>query len=80
MGNHDRFEIGRRRAMKDGNYELAADEVRQLRRDLDETQLSFATLIGVSQATVSNWESGNEKCRGPAALLLSVIRSLYTTV
>ncbi|HEY3935753.1 MAG TPA: helix-turn-helix domain-containing protein [Gemmatimonadales bacterium] len=49
--------------------EFAADDVRD---GLDATQEDFALMIGVSVATLRNWEQGRRVPDGPARALLRV--------
>ena len=51
-----------------------ADEVRQLRNKLKLTQKQFAELLGCSMPTVERMESAKEQIKGPAALLIRMIR------
>ena len=46
--------------------------VKGIRRNLKLTQLEFARMIGVSLATLQNWEQGRRKPEGPARALLRV--------
>ena len=48
------------------------DEVRAIRRHLGKTQAEFAVMIGVSLATLRNWEQGRRMPDGPARALLRV--------
>ncbi len=48
------------------------DDVRKVRRKLGQTQIEFAALIGVSVATLRNWEQGRRRPDGPALVLLRV--------
>lgn len=48
------------------------DEVRAIRRQLGKTQAEFAVMIGVSLATLRNWEQGRRVPDGPARALLRV--------
>ena len=48
------------------------DDVRAIREQLDVTQEEFALLIGVSVATLRNWEQGRRVPEGPARALLRV--------
>ena len=46
--------------------------VRSIREKLDKSQSEFAYMIGVSVATLQNWEQGRRKPEGPARALLMV--------
>jgi transcriptional regulator with XRE-family HTH domain len=43
---------------------LGAEEVRRVRRALDETQAEFAKRLGVDPVTVARWETGQRTCAG----------------
>jgi len=43
-----------------------------LRSDLGQSQVEFALMIGVSVATLRNWEQGRRTPDGPALALLRV--------
>ena len=47
-------------------------DVRAIRAGLDKTQREFAMMIGVSVATLQNWEQGRRRPEGPAQALLKV--------
>ena len=47
-------------------------DVKRLRADLGQTQVEFALMIGVSLATLRNWEQGRRNPDGPALALLRV--------
>ena len=47
--------------------------VQAIRRRLGMTQPEFAQLIGVSVATLRNWEQGRHQPHGPARALLKVV-------
>ena len=47
-------------------------DVKRLRADLGQTQAEFALMIGVSLATLRNWEQGRRTPDGPALALLRV--------
>ncbi|MDX2206070.1 MAG: NadS family protein [Gemmatimonadales bacterium] len=51
---------------------LDAADVRAIRDRLDATQEDFALMIGVSVATLCNWEQGRRVPEGPAQALLRV--------
>lgn len=48
------------------------DDVRAVREKLGTTQAEFALMIGVSVATLRNWEQGRRTPDGPALALLKV--------
>jgi putative transcriptional regulator len=47
-------------------------DVKSLRADLGQSQAEFALMIGVSVATLRNWEQGRRTPDGPAVALLHV--------
>ncbi len=47
-------------------------DVRAIRTQLGKTQTEFALMIGVSPATLRNWEQGRRQPEGPARALLRV--------
>ena len=47
-------------------------DVKALRSDLGQSQVEFALMIGVSVATLRNWEQGRRVPDGPALALLRV--------
>jgi putative transcriptional regulator len=48
------------------------DDVREIREKLQKSQSEFARMIGVSVATLQNWEQGRRQPEGPARALLVV--------
>jgi MoxR-like ATPase len=56
----------------DGAGGSSPDEVRAIRQRLGKTQAEFAVMIGVSLATLRNWEQGRRVPDGPARALLRV--------
>ena len=51
---------------------IKAADVRAIREELGQTQTEFALMIGVSTATLRNWEQGRRQPEGPARALLRV--------
>lgn len=47
-------------------------DVKSLRAELGQSQSEFALMIGVSVATLRNWEQGRRSPDGPALALLQV--------
>ena len=47
-------------------------DIRAIRDELGVTQVQFAMMIGVSVATLRNWEQGRRVPEGPARALLRV--------
>ena len=47
-------------------------DVKAVRRRLGKSQSAFARMIGVSVATLQNWEQGRRQPEGPARALLRV--------
>lgn len=53
-------------------FSYSADDVRAIRTKLRKSQDEFALMIGVSVATLRNWEQGRRQPHGPARALLKV--------
>ena len=49
-----------------------AVDVKAIRQRLGQSQSEFARMIGVSIATLQNWEQGRRRPEGPARALLTV--------
>lgn len=63
----------RRGQLKPGRVtEFASVDVKAVRRRLGKSQAQFARMIGVSVATLQNWEQGRRRPDGPARALLKV--------
>jgi putative transcriptional regulator len=63
----------RRRGLKAGRVtEFRPEDVRAIRSKLEKSQEEFALMIGVSVATLQNWEQGRRRPEGPARALLRV--------
>ena len=59
--------------MKRAKYCWDGDSVRALRRHLCLTQTEMADELGVRQQTISEWETGVYRPRGPSATLLGMV-------
>jgi len=55
-------------------------DVPEIRRQLGLTQEKFAMLLGISLATLQNWEQGRRKPDGPARILLVIVAKHPRTV
>jgi putative transcriptional regulator len=51
---------------------IAPVDVKAIRDKLGKSQSEFALMIGVSVATLQNWEQGRRRPEGPACALLKV--------
>jgi putative transcriptional regulator len=51
---------------------FAPVDVEAIRQQLGKSQSEFARMIGVSVATLQNWEQGRRRPEGPARALLKV--------
>ena len=54
------------------SFMIEDPNVPQIRHHLGLTQEKFAALLGISLATLRNWEQGRRKPEGPARVLLCV--------
>jgi putative transcriptional regulator len=53
-------------------FEITPLDVKQIREKLHKTQQEFALMIGISVATLRNWEQGRRRPEGPAMVLLKI--------
>lgn len=53
-------------------YKMDAPNIRKIRTGYKLSQKEFATLLGISIATLRNWEQGRRSPEGPAKILLQV--------
>jgi putative transcriptional regulator len=65
-----RIRRGRGRIGRRWSFDPA--DVKSVRAKLELTQAEFAMMIGVSVATLRNWEQGRRRPEGPALALLRV--------
>jgi putative transcriptional regulator len=56
-------------------FDMKPLDVKKIRRRLNLSQSDFALMIGVSLATLRNWEQGRRRPDGPAQALLKVAAS-----
>ena len=56
-------------------FEITPLDVKQIREKLHKTQQEFALMIGISVATLRNWEQGRRKPEGPAMVLLKIAQT-----
>ena len=56
-------------------FEFSPVAIKDIRRKLHVSQAEFAYMIGVSVATLQNWEQGRRRPDGPALALLKVAES-----
>jgi len=54
-------------------FEIQPLDIRAIREHTHKTQADFAFMIGVSVATLRNWEQGRRKPDGPALALLKIV-------
>jgi putative transcriptional regulator len=63
----------RRKKMKPSRvFRYRAADIKKIREKLGKSQPEFALMIGVSVATLRNWEQGRRKPDGPARALLKI--------
>jgi putative transcriptional regulator len=55
-------------------------DVKSIRHRLGKSQSEFALMIGVSVATLQNWEQGRRRPEGPAQALLKIASENPTAV
>jgi len=52
---------------------MKAPDIRAMRENINKSQADFAYMIGVSVATLRNWEQGRRTPDGPALALLKIV-------
>ena len=60
------------KASRPAPFEATHTDVRAIRYKLKQSQSEFATMLGVSVATLQGWEDGRHQPDGPAQALLRV--------
>ncbi|NOZ75862.1 MAG: helix-turn-helix domain-containing protein [FCB group bacterium] len=53
-------------------FDFENPDVKSIRKQYGLSQIKFAKLLGISPATLRNWEQGRRHPEGPARILLSV--------
>jgi putative transcriptional regulator len=53
-------------------FEMEPPDIKAIRERLNQSQREFAQMIGISVATLQNWEQGRRRPDGPARALLQV--------
>ena len=66
--------------MPSRRFKIEDPDVPEIRRHLGLTQQKFAMLLGISLATLRNWEQGRRKPDGPARILLCIVAKHPKTV
>jgi len=66
--------------MPSRRFKIEDPDVPEIRRHLGLTQEKFAMLLGISLATLRNWEQGRRKPDGPARILLCIVAKHPKTV
>ncbi len=69
---HEGGAILRGEAQPSRTFHLEPLDIKQIRANFKLTQQQFAALIGISPATLRNWEQGRRVPEGPAMVLLRV--------
>jgi len=72
--------IHRGEAEPSRRFVFEPEDVRKIRAKLHKSQSEFARMIGVSVATLQNWEQGRRQPEGPARALLVVASKAPETV
>jgi putative transcriptional regulator len=68
-------QIRRGRIKPSRTFDIRPTDVKAIREKLGRSQAEFALMIGVSVATLQNWEQGRRRPVGPAQALLRVAAS-----
>ncbi|MEA2464454.1 MAG: putative transcriptional regulator [Acidobacteriota bacterium] len=69
---HEAGRILRGEAKPSREFSFTPEDVQSIRKKLNKSQDEFALMIGVSVATLRNWEQGRRQPHGPARALLKV--------
>jgi len=77
---HEAGRIRRGSARASQSFRFAPADVKAIRNRLGKSQAEFSLMIGVSIATLRNWEQGRRTPEGPALALLRVVSAAPRTV
>jgi len=55
-------------------------DIKKLRQEIGMTQMEFATAFGISVGTLRHWERGDRTPRGPALVLLNLVKKDPKTI
>jgi putative transcriptional regulator len=55
-------------------HEFTPVDVKEIRSGIGMSQSEFASAFGISLGTLRHWERGDRKPRGPALVLLNVVK------
>jgi putative transcriptional regulator len=67
--------IARGESQPSRRFEFEPVDIKKIRERLSLSQSEFAMLIGVSVATLQNWEQGRRRPEGPARALLRIVET-----
>ncbi|HEB68189.1 MAG TPA: helix-turn-helix domain-containing protein [Desulfobulbus sp.] len=56
-------------------HEFTPVDVKEIRSKIGMSQPEFASAFGISLGTLRHWERGDRKPRGPALVLLNVVKN-----
>jgi len=65
--------IMRAEAAPSRRYVITDIDVKAIRDKVHATQAEFASMLGISQDTLQNWEQGRRHPAGPAQALLKIV-------
>ncbi len=77
---HEAGRIRRGSARASRSSRFAPADVKAIRNRLRKSQAEFSLMIGVSVATLRNWEQGRRTPQGPTLALLRVVSAAPRTV
>ncbi len=77
---HEAGRIRRGSARASRSFRFAPADVKAIRNRLRKSQAEFSLMIGVSVATLRNWEQGRRTPKGPALALLRVVSAVPRAV
>ena len=67
--------VHRGEASPSRQFECSPLDIKKLLHELNKSKTEFAAMIGVSVATLRNWEQGRRHPVGPARALLKVVKA-----
>lgn len=73
QGLNEAIEFAEGKPSKAVVHTLSPIDIKQIRKDIDMTQVEFASTFGISVSTLRHWERGDRSPQGPARVLLNVV-------